>query len=102
MIGDQIEVRKLFGIGCSFASKLNFFSPGSATADPPVQDTALSNSPENSSKTAGNLNHLEMLSQYTRPGVADSAAQKQALYQEYLRTQLQQALSDRRLEQALR
>ena len=41
-----------------------------------------------------------MLSQYTRPGVAISVAQQEALYREYLQSQLQQSLSDRRVEQA--
>ena len=41
--------------------ELNFSLPGSATADPPVQDTARSNPPENTSNVAGNLNRLEML-----------------------------------------
>ena len=82
------------------SSELNFSRPGSATADPPVQDTAPSNPPENTSNVAGNLNYLEMLSQYTRPGVAISVAQQEALYREYLQAQLQQSLSDRRVEQA--
>ena len=51
------------------ASEFNFSRPGSATADPLVQDTAPSNPPENTINAAGNLNHLKMLSQYTRPGV---------------------------------
>ena len=41
-----------------------------------------------------------MLSQYTRSGIAISVSQQEALYQEYFKAQLQQALSDRRLEQA--
>ena len=41
-----------------------------------------------------------MLSQYTRSGVAISVAQQEALYREYLQAQLQQPLSDRRVEQA--
>ena len=41
-----------------------------------------------------------MLSQYTRPGVAISVAQQEALYREYLQAQLQQSLSDQRVEQA--
>ena len=82
------------------ASELNFSRPRSATADPPVQDTAPSNPPENTNNVAGNLSHLEMLSQYTRPGVAISVAQQEALYREYLQAQLQQPLSDQRVEQA--
>ena len=78
------------------ASELNFSRPGSATADPPVQDFAPSNPPENTSNVAGNLNRLEMLSQYTRPGVAYSVAQQEALYREYLQAQLQQSISDQR------
>ena len=62
------------------ADELNFSGPGSATFDPPVQDTARSNPPENTTNVADNLNHLEMLSQYTRPGVAISVAQQEALY----------------------
>ena len=54
----------------SNSSELNFSRPGSATADPPVKDTAPSNPPENTSNVANHLHHLEMLSQYTRPGVA--------------------------------
>ena len=84
------------GNSLTSASELNFSRPGSATADPPVQDTAPSNPPENTSNVAGNLNHLEMLSQYTRPGVAISVAQQEALYREYLQAQLQQSLSDQR------
>ena len=41
-----------------------------------------------------------MLSQYTRPGVAISVAQQEALYREYLQAQLQQSLSEQRVEQA--
>ena len=37
-----------------------------------------------------------MLSQYTRPRVAISVAQQEALYREYLQAQLQQSLSDKR------
>ena len=48
------------------ASELNFSGPSSAATDYPVQDIALSNPPENSNNVAGNLNHLEMLSKYTR------------------------------------
>ena len=84
------------GNSLTAASESNFSRPGSATADPPVQDTAPSNPPENTSNVAGNLNHLEMLSQYTRPGVAISVAQQEALYREYLQAQLQQSLSDQR------
>ena len=50
--------------------ELNFSRPGPATADLPVKDTAPSNPPENTSNVGDNLHHLEMLSQYTRPGVA--------------------------------
>ena len=78
------------------ASELNFSRPGSATTDPPVQDTAPSNPPENTNNVADNLHHLEMLSQYTRPGVAISVAQQEALYREYLQAQLQQSLIDQR------
>ena len=88
------------GNSLTAASDLNFSRPCSATADPPVQDTAPSNPPENTNNVAGNLNHLEMLSQYTRPGVAISVAQREALYREYLQAQLQQPLSDQRVEQA--
>ena len=84
------------GNSLTAASELNFSRPGSATADPPVQDTAPGNPPENTSNVAGNLNHLEMLSQYTRPGVAISIAQQEALYREYLQAQLQQSHSDQR------
>ena len=82
------------------SSELNFSRPGSATADPPVKDTSPSNPPENPSNVADNLHHLEMLSQYTRPGVAISVAQQEALYREYLQAQLQQPLTDQRVEQA--
>ena len=82
------------------SSELNFSRPGSATADPPVKDTSASNPPENPSDVADNLHHLEMLSQYTRPGVAISVAQQEALYREYLQAQLQQSLIDQRVEQA--
>ena len=41
-----------------------------------------------------------MLFQYTRPGVAVAVAQQEALYREYLQAQLQQSLSDQRVEQA--
>ena len=88
------------GNSLTAASELNFSRPGSATADPPVQDTAHSNPPENTNNVAGNLNHLEMLSQYTRPGVAISIAQQEALYREYLQAQLQQSLSDQGVERA--
>ena len=84
------------------SSELNFSRPGSATADPPVKDTAPSYPPENTSKVANNLHHLEMLSHYTRPGAAISVAQQEALYREYLQAQLQQSLSDHRVEQAHR
>ena len=60
------------------ASELSFSRPGSATADPTVQNTAPSNSPENPSNVASNLHHLEMLSQCTRPGIAISIAQQEA------------------------
>ena len=90
----------LAGNSLTAASELNFSRPGSATADPPVKDTAPSNPPENTSNVADNLNHLEMLSQYTRPGVAISVAQQEALYRELLQAQLQQSLSDHRVEQA--
>ena len=56
------------------SSELNFSCPGSATADPPVKDTAPSNPPENTSNVADNLHYVEMVSQYTRPGVAISVA----------------------------
>ena len=57
------------GNSLNAASELKFSRPVS-TADHLVQDIALSNPPENSNNVAGNLNHLEMLSQCTRPGVA--------------------------------
>ena len=82
------------------ASDFNFSRPGSATAVPPVQDTVPINPPENKSNFAGNLNHLEMLSQYTRPGFAISVAQQEALYRKYLQAQLQQSVSDQRFERA--
>ena len=88
------------GNSLTAASELKFSRPVSATADPPVQDTAPSNPPENTSNVVGNLNHLEMLSQYTRPGVAISVAQQEALYREYLQAQLQQSLSDPKVERA--
>ena len=78
------------------SSEFNFSRPGSATADPPVKDTSPSNPPENPSNVADNLHYLEMLSQYTRPGVAISVAQQEALYREYLQAQLQQSLIDQR------
>ena len=73
-----------------------FSRPGSSTADPPVKDTSPSNPPENPSNVADNLHHLEMLSQYTRPGVAISVAQPEALYRECLQAQLQQSLIGQR------
>ena len=88
------------GNSLTAASELNFSRPGSATADPPVKDTAHSSHPENTSNVADNLNHLEMLSQYTRPGVAISVAQQEVFYREYLQAQLQQSLSDQSIEQA--
>ena len=88
------------GNSLTAASKFNFSRPVSATADPLVQDTAPSNLPENTCNAAGNLNHLEMLSQYTRPGVAISVAQQEALYREYLQAQLQQSFSDQCVEQS--
>ena len=42
------------GSSLTDAIKLNFSRPGSATADPLVQDTALSNPPKNTSNVAGN------------------------------------------------
>ena len=42
-----------------------------------------------------------MLSQYTRPGVAISVAQQEALYREYLQAQLQQSISDQRAHSPL-
>ena len=88
------------GNSLTAASEFNFSRPGAATADAHLQDTAPSKPPENTSNVAGNLNHLEMLSQYTRPGVAISVAQQESLYREYLQAQLQQSLSDQRIEQA--
>ena len=88
------------GNSLTAASELNFSRPDSATADPPFQDTAPGNAPENTSNVAGNLNHLEKLCQYTRPGVAISVAQQEALYREYLQAQLQQPLSDQRVQHA--
>ena len=41
-----------------------------------------------------------MRSQYTRPGVAISVAQQEALYREYLKAQQQQSLSYQKVEQA--
>ena len=72
------------------SSESNFAGPGLATADPPVQDIAPCNPPENTSNVAGNLNHLEMLCFNERTGVAISVAQQEALYREYLQAQLQQ------------
>ena len=46
----------LFPAGNS--SELNFSRPGSATADPPVKDTAPSNPPENTSNVDDNLHNL--------------------------------------------
>ena len=88
------------GNSLTAASELNFSRPGSATADTPVQDTAPSNPPLNTSNIADNLNHLEMFSQYTRLGVAISVAQQEALYREYLQAQQQQSLIEQRVEQA--
>ena len=51
--------------------------------------TAVINHPENSSNVVNNLNHLEMLSQYTRPGVPNSNAQQDLMYREALHAQLQ-------------
>ena len=82
------------------ASELNFSRPGSATADHPVQDTAIKNTPQNASSGAGNLNHLESLSQNTRPWIAHSVAQQEGLYREYLQAKLRQPLSDQKTEQA--
>ena len=45
---------------------------------------------KNLGNIVGNLYHLEMLSQYTVPGVAISIAQTKALYREYLHAQMQQ------------
>ena len=84
------------GNSLTAASELNFLRPGSATTVPPVQDTVPNNPPENTNNVTGNLNNLEKLSQYTRPGVAISVAQQEALYREYLQAQLQQSLSDQR------
>ena len=81
-------------------SELNFSRPGSATPDHPVQDTAPSIPPKNSSNVAERLNDLEAPSQYTGHGVAISIAQQNALYREYLHAQLQQPVSDRRVDQA--
>ena len=88
------------GNSLTAACELNFFRPGSATADFPVKYTAPSNPQENRSNLADNLNHLEVFSQYTRPGVAIPVAQQEALYREYLQAQLQQSLSEQRVEQA--
>ena len=62
------------GNSLTAANEFNFSQPDSATADHPVQDNAHSKPPENSFYNAGNSNHLEMLSQYRRPGVAVSIA----------------------------
>ena len=78
----------------------NFFRPSSATTHPTVRHTVPSNPPENPNNFASNLNHLEMLSQYTWPGIAISIAQQEALYRKYLHGQLQQSVGDRRVEQA--
>ena len=88
------------GNSLTASNELNFSRPGSATADPPVQDTTPSNPPENTSNVAVNLNHLEMLPQCTRPRAAISVAQQGALYREYLQAQLKQSLSNQRVEQA--
>ena len=48
----------------------------------------------------GNLNHLEMLSLYTRPGFTVFIAQQEALYRENLQPQLNQSVSDSMVEQA--
>ena len=56
--------------------KQPLFCPASATADPTIQYTAPGNPPENPSNVAGILNHLEMLSQYTRLGIALSIAEE--------------------------
>ena len=82
------------------ASELIFSCPGSATTDRTVQSTAPGNPPENPSNVAGYLSHLEMLSQDTRPGIAISIAQQVALYREYLHAQLQQSVSDQRVDRA--
>ena len=81
------------------SSELTFSRPGSAIADPLVEDTP-SSPPENKSNVSDNLHHLEMLSPYTRPGVAISVAQQEALYRKYLQAQVQQSLSDQRVKQA--
>ena len=49
---------------------------------------------------AGNLNHLEKLSQCTVPGVAISIAQQEALYRENVHAQVQQYGNDQELGQA--
>ena len=82
------------------SSELKFSRHGSSTTDPPVENTAPINPPEDTRNVADNLHHLEMLSQYTWPGVAISVAQQEALYREYLQAQLQQSLVDQRVEQA--
>ena len=64
------------------AGELNFSRPGSAAAYQAVEDTSIGNPPENSNNVARNLNHLEILSQYTRSGVAISIAQHLALYRD--------------------
>ena len=48
------------GNSLTAANELIFSRPGSATADPHVQDTAPSNPPENTSKVADNLNCIEL------------------------------------------
>ena len=55
---------------------------------------------DNLSKVAGNSNHLEILSQYTVPGVAFSIAQQEALYRECLHAQMQQYGNNQRVGQA--
>ena len=45
---------------------------------------------DNLGNVAGNLNHLEKLSQYTVPGIAISIVQQETLYREYLHAQVQQ------------
>ena len=70
------------------ASELNFSQPGSAFADHPVQITTLSKPTENSNDVAANLNRLEMLSQFTRPGIAFYMAQQETLYCEHHHGQL--------------
>ena len=87
------------GNSLTAASELNFYCSGRATADHTAQDTAPKNPPENTSNVAGNLNHLEQLSRYTRPGSAISVAQQKALYRVHLQAQLQQSLSDQKEEQ---